>query len=230
MGDTRGACLPQSKPRVPVTIDYDYYIAKKEITVGQYQTCVDAGVCTAPEEGIDCTWGMDNANDLPLNCVSWSQVKTFASWVGADLPSEAEWEFASRGVNNRTYPWANSPRPTCTYTHMKSSSNRNGCGVSSHEPPATGCSYPRGNTPDGVCDMAGNLAEWTLDTYSGNHNNAPGDGSAYCSEGGCDDGLDHTIKGGDLTSINVLQTGACRFGKDSTIGHTTVGARLVLAP
>jgi formylglycine-generating enzyme required for sulfatase activity len=230
MGDTRGACLPQSKPKVDVNIEYDYYISKKEITVGQYRTCVDAGVCAQPQGGLECTWNMSNPNDLPLNCVSWTEVKTFASWIGADLPSETEWEFASRGVNNRTYPWANSPRATCSYSHMKSSSNRDGCGINQNEPPATGCSYTRGNTPDGVCDMAGNLSEWTLDTYYGNHNDALVDGSARCSTENCDDGLNHTIKGGDLTSINVLQTGACRSGKDSTVGHSTVGARLVLAP
>ena len=64
----------------------------QEITVFQYDQCVQAGVCSLPLTDVECNYGQIGRSDHPINCVDWDQARTFAKWVGGDLPSEAQWE------------------------------------------------------------------------------------------------------------------------------------------
>ena len=61
-----------------------FLMARGEVTVQQYAECVDAGVCTTPstvENNPTCNWGAEGRDDHPIDCVSWTQAKTFADWV-----------------------------------------------------------------------------------------------------------------------------------------------------
>ena len=134
----------------------DFSITKTEVTVGQYKTCVDAGKCTPPGNTGGCTYGQADKDDHPVNCVSWKQAKAFCKYGGGRLPTEAEWEFAARGRGGPvTYPWGER-RPTCQYAIMKSCRGRQTSPV---------CTRTPGHTADGLCDMAGNVWEWTADWY-----------------------------------------------------------------
>ncbi|MDJ0838662.1 MAG: SUMF1/EgtB/PvdO family nonheme iron enzyme [Acidobacteriota bacterium] len=70
------------------------------------------------------------------------------------LPSEAMWEYAARGEEGRAYPWGNEEP---TKEHANYGSNKG-------EPTPRG-NYPKGATPEGVQDMAGNVWEWCLDPW-----------------------------------------------------------------
>jgi len=95
-----------------------------------------------------------NGPHQPVIGVSWEQARAYADWAGKCLPTEAQWEFAARGKENRRFPWGNlQPDPTlCNfgdYLGMPSI-------VTMHED---------GRTPEGVYDLAGNVMEWTLGAY-----------------------------------------------------------------
>ena len=151
-----------------------FQISKTEVTVAQYRPCVEAGKCLIPDESSfgflsECAWNAEGNDNHPINCVSWDDAMTYAEWIGARLPTEAEWEYAARGGGlNRDYPWGDK-EPTCKRAVIK------GCG-SGTEPV---CSKADGNAEQGLCDMGGNVWEWVEDDWHDNYVGAPENGSAW---------------------------------------------------
>ena len=152
-----------------------FEMMRTEITVAQYRACVNASVCSAPRTGSNYTWSSNpsDAEDHPINGVSWYQLMEFAAWVGARLPTEAEWEYAASSRTGATYPWGESS-PTCNLANYR------GCEGST----SSVCSRSAGNTSQGLCDMAGNVYEWVQDEWHSNYTGAPSDGSSWCA-GNC---------------------------------------------
>ncbi|HSE94624.1 MAG TPA: SUMF1/EgtB/PvdO family nonheme iron enzyme [Methylomirabilota bacterium] len=92
--------------------------------------------------------------DHPVNEVTWRGARAYCAWRGARLPTEAEWEAAARGRVGRSYPWGHEP-PTAARAVF---------GRRSNETERVG-SRPPGATPEGIQDLAGNVAEWTSTLY-----------------------------------------------------------------
>jgi iron(II)-dependent oxidoreductase len=91
--------------------------------------------------------GFDNH---PANEMSWYGARDYCFALGKRLPTEAEREYAARGREGRTYPWGEAP-PDPTRA-------RYGVGWIMTVPVG---SLPKGATPEGVHDLAGNVHEWT---------------------------------------------------------------------
>lgn len=86
----------------------------------------------------------------PVVNVTWREAMAYAVSVGGSLPTEAQWEFAARGPERRRYPWGNS-EPTCERVHYSSCGPRRPIKVMARR---------EGATPEGIYDLAGNVAEW----------------------------------------------------------------------
>jgi formylglycine-generating enzyme required for sulfatase activity len=117
---------------------------------------------TQPSVWDDERFGIARPNH-PVVSISWYEAVAFCRWLSQQtgdnyyLPSEAEWEYAARRATRRTYPWGDE-EPDAERANFVQ--NHNGTN-------AVGC-FPAGATPeDGICDLAGNVWEWTRSVYQG---------------------------------------------------------------
>ncbi|MBU1432426.1 formylglycine-generating enzyme family protein [Myxococcota bacterium] len=198
----------------------DFIMSMSEVTVRQYRACVKAGVCSEPNpyknSGWEryCNWGRSGREDHPVNCVDWNQAQAFATWVGARLPTEAEWEYAARsGGKNQAYPWGDA-QATCRYAVMEDGGD--GCG---QDQTWSVCSKPQGNTEQGLCDMSGNVWEWVADYY-GIYDSTPRDRTEHLS------GSYRVYRGGGWADRASGLRAAYRDGDDPSLRYNVLGFRL----
>lgn len=156
MGCDPGAdpgCPFDALPARAVTLPA-FQLDRTEVTQAAYARCVAAGVCAPPGAGYDPAARPTH----PVVAVSWTDAQAYCAWAGGRLPTEAEWERAARGADERTYPWGGAP-PDCTRA------NYSNCGMAA-KPVA---SAPAGASPVGAHDLAGNVEEWVADWYSSSY-------------------------------------------------------------
>lgn len=134
------------------------YFTKSEITVGQYRLCTSDGVCSSAEAGSDkCNNYHNDRDDHPVNCVNWVQAERYCKWAGGRLPTEEEWYMEASNMGKRRFPWGDEPL-SCDLAAVGNTEDASGCDMSSTLPV---CSKPDGNSISGLCDMTGNVWEWT---------------------------------------------------------------------
>ena len=166
-------------PRHRVTLDA-VYLDRFEITNALFEKFVKAtGRQTLAEtEGAGAVWfrqdrrwqrsrikganwrapngpGSSAQAAYPVVQVSWFEAVVYCTWAGKRMPTEAEWEKAAGGVDGYRFPWGNA------WDSTRSNSAR---GDNSASTPVG--NYPRGASPYGVQDMAGNVWEWVADWYA----------------------------------------------------------------
>ncbi len=209
-----------------------FYLSKSEITVGQYMKCVQAGACTTPHWKDNTCWFWDGYNwvhqeialtfigeNKPVACISWHEARSFAKWIGGDLPTEAQWEYAAKsGGQSVKYPWGNS-EPTCSklnynYNCVKASSDV--------------CSFTQGNSSQGLCDMSGNVYEWVLDDWIENYENAPNHELARCKNQSCIVAPDEKkiYRGGSWVHLGDYAKTTFRYGDTSNAVSIAIGFRV----
>lgn len=159
MGGMDARSAPDERPAHYVSI-HAFWMDQLEVTNAMYALCIQSGPCTPPQsfKSLRRVDYFENPEfkDYPVVYVTWGQAKTFCEWAQGRLPSEAEWERAARGDDWRTFPWGEDKASglLANYNMLVGDTSRVG-------------SYPLGASPFGVLDMAGNVAEWTNDLYSG---------------------------------------------------------------
>ncbi|MFC1707283.1 SUMF1/EgtB/PvdO family nonheme iron enzyme [Planctomycetota bacterium] len=164
------------EPRHTHPILRGYYVGRYETTVGQFKRFVEAtGYQTEAETGdgmhvwtgsdwekrAGSSWrtpGFGQNDSHPVVGVTWNDAKAFCDWAELSLPTEAQWEKAARGTDGRTYPWGDE-KPTqdrCVWDEHPRYGKQSPAPVGEH---------PRGISPYGAHDMAGNVWEWCKDWY-----------------------------------------------------------------
>jgi formylglycine-generating enzyme required for sulfatase activity len=188
MGDNFGDGESRERPVHTVQLDA-FYIGKYEITNGQWKKFRDdpgyddaklwPGGRVAPKDQIPY-WtqannhggGTPGSDDYPVLGVNWDSAVAYCNWLSAKtgkryrLPTEAEWEKAARGVDQRRYPWGNSiDRSYANYTGAQSFDTGQLAGF--YDGSRRGDLQTHSNaSPYGAFDMGGNVMEWCQDWYS----------------------------------------------------------------
>lgn len=188
-----------------------FYLDQTEVSVSDYEQCVRAGKCQDPPyERLPLEF---RAPDLPVVLVTHSDAAKYCDFRGARLPSEAEYEAAARGPGLRTFPWGlldNQRRANSGSSSLATSDDEDG-----HDLLAPVGDFGAGRTPQGVLQLAGNVAEWTS-TGFGPHGESAKPG-------------EFVVKGGSFASPRVQLRATSRIGYAPGTREPDIGFRCALA-
>ncbi len=163
-------CLDDEGPKGGVSVMVpDFYMDKNEVTVSEYEACMQEGKCKRPKDHARnkyCNLGESSRKNHPINCVDWDEALGFCEWKGKRLPYEAEWEKAARGGVVKRFPWGE--EVDCKHAILDDGVT---FGSVPNEP--DGCGEDRtweiGSRPSNsfqLFDMHGNAGEWTMNWYT----------------------------------------------------------------
>ena len=150
--------LEDERPRHKVWLDA-YSMDLYEVTVARYTRFLAATNREPPSYWE--TVKLAEHGDRPVIGVSWDDAEAYCRWAGKRLPTEAEWEKAARGTDERNYPWGNQ-KPTSDLANYALGARFSYSQVL--RPVGT---YEKSKSPYGLFDMGGNVWEWTQDWYDG---------------------------------------------------------------
>ena len=136
-----------------------FLIDQFEVTTREYQNCVKRRACTPAVSNYRQMRGLNQ----PQLKVSWYQAREYCQKHGKRLPTEAEFEAASRGPGGEMYPWGNE-KADCERAVIFSGPGR-GCTSAFQDQGNTAAVGSRKAGRYGLYDMAGNAHEWVSDWY-----------------------------------------------------------------
>jgi len=229
-------CAYWGYPETPyhtVNLTAAYRIDKYEVTNARYAACVTSGGCTAPQStqarrcdgSGNCEYGeyygVAAYNNHPVVNVTWHQADTYCRATGGRLPTEAEWERAARGKNDRrVWPWGNTL--ACSNANVYNDQQGNTC--STYGLKAVG-SYPTGASPEGVMDMSGNAWEWVNDWAYRVYTEDP-----MTNPQGPESGSYRVLRGGSFVYNNWDSRVSFRNFSGPGVLYVDVGFRCVRSP
>ena len=213
------------------SIERAYRIARYPITNAQYQAFIKASdygeqnwwkECSAGPPPGDPRWEQPNR---PRVNVAWVEAMAYCRWLTVHsraagfidpewvirLPTEVEWERAARGTRGRLYPWGEEDRKG--YANIDETP-ADPDGLYLRETTAVGL-YPRGASPDGLLDCAGNVWEWCLNKF------ADPDDTDTAGDAG------RSLRGGSWLDLPADARAVARNWDDPVGRSFSVGFRLV---
>lgn len=123
-----------------------------EVCEARYVACVTAGACAAVK--------VSGEPGRAIAGVTFGEAARFCAFAGGALPSSDQLAFAAAGTASRRYAWGD----TGAVCRRAAFGLREGpCAVGAIGPELAG-SHPDGASPEGLYDLAGNVAEWAART------------------------------------------------------------------
>lgn len=204
----------EEKPAHKVSIKRSFALGVYEVTIAEWNACVDAGSCRyRPKPS-------DEPDRTPVSNISWDDAQEYLRWLSQEtglkyrLPTEAEWEYAAGAGSTRRYSWgddAGQNRANCKDCGS-AWSGQSIAPVGSFAPNALG-----------LHDMHGNLWEWTADCWNTSYKSAPTDGSAWL-KGDC---IARVIRGGAWSLGADYMRTSRRSKYDRDVRYRLNGLRVV---
>jgi formylglycine-generating enzyme required for sulfatase activity len=200
------------RPAHSVYIDA-FYIDQYEVTTARYATFFKVENRSEPT-----FWPANAMNDharKPVVGVDWSDATAYCAWAGKRLPTEAEWEKAARGTDQRFYPWGNAApsEQRANFIHC--------CDFKAYGALTDVGSFEQGKSPFGAYDMAGNVWEWVADWYGENYYAK----SPARNPKGPSNGEYRVLRGGSWYHVPVLVRSALRAWLTATTRNDGIGFR-----
>jgi formylglycine-generating enzyme required for sulfatase activity len=206
----------------------DFWIDRHEVTLSQYRQCIYEKACkkiSRSTGGIFMGIGSQRYDPLrkrpeeePMRWVTWQDAAQYCQWAKKRLPTEAEWERAARGDDERIFPWGDEA-PSCEHAISERCRTKN--------PHAAGVSHrKKGQSPYGAYDLAGNVAEWVFDCYDTHAYKmlpieAPRLDRLSCKQ--------RVIRGGSFHDFHALRAYR-RYPQKASKGTNDVGFRCAWSP
>jgi formylglycine-generating enzyme required for sulfatase activity len=169
------------KPQHQVYLDA-YWIDQTEVSNAAFARCLEAGVCkpevyeTTAQTFTPYAVHPDYQN-YPAFLYEAEAAAAYCNWVERRLPTEAEWEKAARGTDERRFPWGNeldcahATYFECLTAAAEATASPTGprCGYSSFCRTVPVEAHPAGASPYGALNLAGNVWEWVADWYASDY-------------------------------------------------------------
>ena len=200
-----GSCYGDENPVREVRIGA-FALSKYEVTRGEFSRFVEG---TGHSTGNSCmtlgsdqrdarSWrspGFEQSDDHPVVCVNWQDAEAYVAWLSREtgeayrLPSESEWEYATRAGSRSKYSFGSDASRLCGWGNGADLDFTEGVSVAG----VAGCydgfvhTAPVGTfrpNPFGLYDMHGNVWEWVQDCWNWSYLRAPLDGGAWLSLSG----------------------------------------------
>jgi formylglycine-generating enzyme required for sulfatase activity len=216
MGSHAGQGDDREHPQHEVTIAKRFMVAKFALTFDEWDACAADGGCRRDvgDEG----WGRARR---PVINVSWDDAQAYVRWLSRitrniyRLLSEAEWEYAARAGSETKYPWGDEIK-----LNGRAMANCDGCGSQWGNKQTV----PVGSFPAnafGLCDMVGNVWEWTEDCWNESYQGAPADGSPWTNtDSRC------VVRGGSWDADPGSLRSAFRYGSHTSDRGKHLGFRV----
>jgi formylglycine-generating enzyme required for sulfatase activity len=219
--------LARETPQHRVGIGRPFALGRYPVTVGEWRAFVSA---TGWQGQGDVAWeapGFAQTDAHPVVGVTWHDAQRYVQWLSGRtgqryrLPTEAEWEYACRAGTDTAFSCGDTISPDLANYDGNFTYNGGARGI-----------YRKGTTPVGtfspnswgLCDMHGNVWEWTQDVVHENYEGAPADGSAWVDGG---DQSRRILRGGSWLYNPRYLRSALRNGFSAVLSNDIVGLRVV---
>ncbi len=215
-----------------------YWIYTNEVTVAQYRKfCAAMGYALPVYPSVangypsltpwllnsDWTGTVGNLQQTPIVNVAWTDAKAYCAWAKVQLPTEAQYEYAARGVQENNYPWGGTATATDNaldgWNDFKCANEDNSYAVNVGTWPVG--SFPAGASWCGAMDLAGNVWEWCADWY-GDYSTTP-----MTNPTGPATGKYRVLRGGSWNDPGNYIRCAIRNGNPENDGNINSGFRCV---
>ncbi len=165
-----------------------YYMQKHLVTNREYAR-------------FDLKYRSHPASEPAVN-LNWYDALTYAVWIGGDLPTEAQWEFAARGPEGQKYSWGNDD-------------------PARSDDPLVEIKHPNRPSAAGIWELSGILWQWCRDVYG------PYPSGKQQDPAGPQEGYVRVLRGGSSHDRPEFCRAAYRFNYHPAVATGNAGFRVV---